>query len=190
MGFELLGDDVLLRDQGFLLLAVPRELKHLHPVEEGRGDRLEHVRRGDEHHLREVEIDVEVVVAKRGVLLGIEHFQERRRGVAAEVGTQLVDLVEHEDGVIGAGFSDPLDDPARHGGDIGAAMPADLGLVVHATQADPHELAAQGLGDALAQRRLARARRAAKQRIGPFMSFFSFRTARYSRIRSLIFSRS
>ena len=30
----------------------------------------------------------------------------------------------------------------------------------------------------------------AKQRIGPFMSFLSLRTARYSRIRSLIFSRS
>ena len=39
-------------------------------------------------------------------------------------------------------------------------MAADLGLVVHAAQADPHELAPQRLGDALAQRGLARARRA------------------------------
>ena len=99
---ELLGDDVLLRDQRLLFLAVARELEHLHPVEQRRGDRLEHVRRGDEHDLRQVEIDVEVMVAERRVLLGVEDFQQRGRGVAAEVGAELVDLVEHEDRVVRA----------------------------------------------------------------------------------------
>ena len=63
-------------------------------------------------------------------------------------------------GLLVAGLADALDDPARHGGDVSAAVAADLGLVVDAAQADPDELAAQGLGDALAQRRLAGARRA------------------------------
>ena len=130
------------------------------PVEQGRGDRLEHVGRGDEHHLREVEIDVEVMVAEGRVLLGVEDFQQRGRGVAAEVGAELVDLVEHEDRVVGPRLADSLDDPAGHGGDVGAAVAADLGLVVDAAQADPDELAAQRLGDALAQRGLAGARRA------------------------------
>ena len=149
---------------GLLFLAVAGKLQDLQPVEQRRGDRLEHVGRGDEHHLRQVEIDVEVMVAERRVLLGVEDFQERRRGVAAEVGAELVDLVEHEDGVIGAGLANSLDHPAGQGGDIGAAVAADLGLVVHAPQADAHELAAQGLGDALAQRGLARARRARRGR--------------------------
>ena len=101
VGFELLGDDVLLGDEGLLLLAVAGELEHLQPVEQGGGDRLEHVRRGDEHDLRQVEVDVQVMVAEGRVLLGVEDFQERGRGIAAEVGAELVDLVEHEDRVIG-----------------------------------------------------------------------------------------
>ena len=44
--------------------------------------------------------------------------------------------------------------------DIGAPVAADLGLVVHAAQADPRELAAHGAGDRLAQRGLADAGRA------------------------------
>ena len=63
-------------------------------------------------------------------------------------------------GLFVPGLADALDDPAGQRGDIGAAVAADLGLVVHAAQADPDELAAQRLGDALAQRGLARARRA------------------------------
>ena len=157
---ELLGDDVLLGDLGLLLLAVAGELEDLQPVEQGGRDRLEHVRRGDEHDLRQVEVDVEIMVAERGVLLGVEDFQQRGGRIAAEIGAELVDLVEHEDGVIGPGLADALDDAARQGGDIGAAVAADLGLVVDAAQADADELAAQRLGDALAQRGLARARRA------------------------------
>ncbi len=169
---ELLGNDIFLGDMRFLFLAVAGKLQDFEAVEEWRGDRFQHVGRGDEHHFRQVEIDVEIMVAKCRVLLGIEHFQERRRGVAAEVGPELVDLVEHEDGVIGAGLANSLDHPARQGRDIGAAMAADLGLVVHAPQADPHELAAQGLGDALAQRSLAGARRARQAEDRAFHVFF------------------
>ena len=43
--------------------------------------------------------NLEVVVGERVVLLGIEHLEQRRRGVAAEVVTDLVHLVHHEDGV-------------------------------------------------------------------------------------------
>ena len=160
VGVELLGDDVLLGDQRLFFLAVAGKLKHFHPVQQGRGDRLQHVGRGDEHDLGQVEIDVEVMVAEGRVLLGVEDLQERGRGVAAEVGAELVDLVEHEDRVVRRGLANALDDPAGHGGHVGAAMAADLGLVVHAAQADPDELSPQRPGDALAQRRLARSRRA------------------------------
>ena len=41
---------------------------------------------------------------KRVVLLGVEHFQQGGRGVAAEVHRHLVHLVEQEDGVLAPAF--------------------------------------------------------------------------------------
>src|SRR5690606_336468 len=38
-------------------------------------------------------------------------------------------------------------DAARLGADVGAAVAADLGLVAHAAEGDPHERAAEGAGD-------------------------------------------
>jgi hypothetical protein len=74
------------------------------------------------------------VVAERLVLLGVEDLEERRGRVAAEVGADLVDLVEDEDGVRRAGLREALHDPARHRADVRAAVAPDLGLVVHAAQ--------------------------------------------------------
>ena len=125
----------------------------------GRGMRVERVGRGDEEVLRQVERQVQVVVAKLEVLRRIENFQQRRGGIAAKVPSQLVDLVEHQQWIPHAGAANRLDDPPGHGADIGAAMAAQLRLVVHAAQAHPLELAAHGPGNRLAERRLADARR-------------------------------
>ena len=51
----------------------------------GPGDGVEHVGGGDEQHVRQVEVDLEVVVAERVVLRGVEHLEQRRRGVAPPV---------------------------------------------------------------------------------------------------------
>ena len=91
---------------------------------------------------------------------GSSTSSRRRGGVAAEVGAELVDLVEHHDRVARAGLADLGDDPAGHGADVGAAVAADVGLVAHAAEGDADELAAHGLGDALAQGGLADAGRA------------------------------
>ena len=50
--------------------------------------------------------------------------------------------------------------PSRQGADVGAPVPADLGLVAHAAERHAHELASGGAGDRLADRGLAGARRA------------------------------
>src|SRR6185312_16205262 len=113
----------------------------------------------DEHHRREIEGHAQIGVAEGRVLLGIENLEECRRGVALDAGPELVDLVEHHHAVAGAGFADALDDVAGERADIGAAMAADLGLVMDATQAHADEFAAGGAGDALAERGLADARR-------------------------------
>ena len=46
--------------------------------------------------LRQVEGHAQVVVAEGVVLLGVQHLEQRRRRIAADVGAQLVDLVEQE----------------------------------------------------------------------------------------------
>ncbi len=102
------------------------------------------------------------MIAEAAILLRIEHLQERRGGVATEIGAHLIDLIEHEEGVIRSGASDPLDDLARKRANIGAPVPADLCLVANATQRHAEELAAERTRDRFAERGLAHARRADK----------------------------
>ena len=53
---------------------------------------------------RQVEVDFEVVVVERRVLLRVEHFEQRRRRIAAEVHRHLVDFVEQEQRIVHAGL--------------------------------------------------------------------------------------
>src|SRR3546814_7344788 len=48
---------------------------------------------------RQIVVDLEIVIVERGVLLGVEHLEKRRRRIAAPVGAELVDLVEEEERV-------------------------------------------------------------------------------------------
>ena len=80
-GFALLLDQVLLGDLELFDLGVAGEAEDFHAVLQRAGDGVEDVGRGDEEHLREVVLDVEVVVLEGVVLLGVEHFEQgTRRG--------------------------------------------------------------------------------------------------------------
>src|SRR5205085_1694369 len=103
---------------------------------------------------------IEIVVAKVLVLLRVEDLEQGGRRIAAPVGADLVDLVEHEDRVIGLGAADRLDDAAWHRADVGAAVAADLRLVVHPAKGRARELAPHRAGYRMSQRRLAHAGRA------------------------------
>src|SRR5207249_3637242 len=107
---------------------------------------------------REVERHLEIVIGERAVLLRIEDLEQRARRVAPKVVTELVDLVEHEDGVVRAGLLDALDDATRQRADVRTAVTADLGLVAHATERDAAELAADRASDRATERGLADAR--------------------------------
>ena len=146
-------------DRDLLVNGVPVEPDDLHAVEQRAGDRLGHVRRGDEDDLGEVDLHVEVVVAE-GVILGrVEHLEQRGRGVAAPVGANLVHLVQEDHGVHRLGVAERSHQPARQRADIRAAVAADLGLVAHAAERHAHELAIERSGDRLADRGLARSGR-------------------------------
>ena len=104
--------------------------------------------------------EVEVVVAKGVVLRRVEHLEHRARRVAAEVGAHLVDLVDHEHRVARSRVAQRADDRAGHRADVGAAVAADLGLVAHAADRDPLELASKRAGDRPPEARLADSGRA------------------------------
>ena len=107
------------------------------------------------------------------VLFRVQHLEHRRRRVAPEVLSHLVDLVEQDERVCRLGLLQRLDDLAGHGADIGPPVAADLAFIAHAAQADADELAPRRLGDRPAKRGLADARRAdeaqdrAFQLVGP-----------------------
>jgi hypothetical protein len=104
---------------------------------------------------RQVDRHVEVVVDERLVLLGVEHLEQGARGVAAEVVADLVELVEHEHGVAGAGADQRADDAPGERADVGAAVATDLGLVLDAAERDADELRPVARGDGGAEAGLA-----------------------------------
>ena len=68
------------------------------------------------------------------VLLRIKYFKERRRRVPLVVVAQLLQLVQHEDRIVGAGLLQSLQDAPRQSADIGATVPPDLCFIAHPTQ--------------------------------------------------------
>src|SRR5438270_3152899 len=153
--FDLPRDQVAEGDVNLFVFGVALQLDDLHAVAQRLGDGVEHVRGSDEHYLREIERNVEIVIAEGRVLLGIESFEQSRRRVAAEVATELVDFVEHEDGIVGLGAADALYDLSGQSADVSATMTADLGFIVQPTERHALELASQGARDGAAERGLA-----------------------------------
>ncbi len=99
------------------------------------------------------------MVAELAILLRVEHLEQRRRRIAAEIGAELVDLVEHHDGIARASLLDPLDDAAGQRADVGPAMPADLRLVAYTAERDAHELPPHRPRDRASERGLTDPRR-------------------------------
>src|SRR4029077_8770193 len=122
---------------------------YFHPVPQRRGHGIHVVRRRDKNHLRQVERHVEIMIHECMVLPWVEDFEQGAGGIPAEIGANLVDLVEHQHGVPRAGTAKLLDEPARHRTDIGAPVPADLRLVAYPAQAHPGKLAPERVGDRL-----------------------------------------
>ncbi len=155
----LLLHQVLLGDLELFMLGVALQAQDFHAVLQRRRDGVQYVCGRDEQHLREVVVDVEVVILEGRVLLRIENFKQRRCRIAAEVRGHLVHFVQQEHGILGACPLHVLDDLTGQRADVGAAMTANLRLIAHAAQREADELAARGLGDRHAERGLADARR-------------------------------
>ena len=112
MLLDLLVQQVALRDLDLLVLGIALQPDDLHPVEQ-RLRQVQRVRGADEHHVRQVDVEFEIVVLELRILFGIEHFEQRARRIATEILAQLVDLVEQEERVALASLLQIGDDLAR-----------------------------------------------------------------------------
>jgi hypothetical protein len=74
------------------------------------------------------------VIAEGVVLFGVEHLEQRRGRIAAEVGAELVDLVEQEHRIARSGAAQTLEDATGHRADVGAPVSSDLRLVAYAAE--------------------------------------------------------
>mmetsp|Transcript_11480 Transcript_11480/g.34080 ORF Transcript_11480/g.34080 Transcript_11480/m.34080 type:complete len:824 (+) Transcript_11480:877-3348(+) len=153
------GVEVFLHDGHLLVRHVAREAHHLHAVEQGPRNGVQHVGRAQEEDARQVHGCVEVVVYKGAVLRGVEDLEERGGRVPREAAPELVNLVDHDHRVGCGGGLEALDELARHGAHVGAAVALNLRHIVQAAHGEAVKLAVEGLGDGLADGGLAHARR-------------------------------
>src|ERR1700682_3947659 len=141
----------LLGDMHLLVFRIAGKADDLHPIAQGRNDRVHDIRGRDEEDVREVIGDLQVMIREIPVLLRVEDLEQGGRWITAPVGANLVDLIEHEHRVARARHFHLLENPSGHGADVGATMTPDLGLVVDAAQRQPDELAPQGPRNRLAE---------------------------------------
>ena len=156
---DLPRNQILEGDVNFLFLGVTLKLNNLHAVAQGLGDRIEHIRGGNEQHLGEIESHVQIVVAKRCVLFRIERFEQRRRRIATKVASHLVNFVEHKDRIFRLSAPYSLNDLPGQSSDVGAAMATNFRFVVHSAERQTRELASERARNGFTQRSFAHARR-------------------------------
>src|SRR5437870_9180900 len=153
---------ISLRNFDFLALGVTGYGNHFNPIPHRFGHALDVVRRADEDYLRQIKRHVEVAIDERVVLPRVKDFEQRAGRVAAKIRADLVDLIKHENRVPRTGAPQFLNDSARHRSDVRAAMTADLRLIPHSAETDPHKLAAERVRNRLAETGLADTRRSEK----------------------------
>ena len=75
---NLFREEMTLRDFEFLFFGIAAELDDLHTIAECGLDRVQHVRGRDEHDVRKIERNAEIVIPERMVLLRIQNFEKCR----------------------------------------------------------------------------------------------------------------
>src|SRR5215475_5754102 len=86
------------------------------------------------------------------VLSRIEYFEQRRRRIAAPVGAELVDFIQHDHGIHRAGIAQGAYQPPRQCSDVCTAMATDLRFIANTAERHPDKLTACRTGDRFTDR--------------------------------------
>ena len=106
------------------------------------------------------------MVGEAVILLRIQHFEQRARGIAVEACRELIHLVEHHDRVRDAALLDAVHDAPCHRADVGSPVTADIRLVAHTAETHADILSAERARNRSAYAGLARAGCADKEQNG------------------------
>lgn len=157
-------------DMSFFRFQVTVELDDLHAIQQRHRDSVQGIGCGDKKNLGKIIFQVQIMIHKGMVLLGIQHFQQGRGRIAPVVRGHLVHFVQAEQGIVELDPLQRLDNLARQRAHIGAAVSPDLGLVAHAAQGEAHEIPPRGLGHGLGQGGFAHAGRSHETKYGAFQA--------------------
>ena len=135
-------------------------LNQLHTVQQRSGDGIQIIGSSDEHHFGQIIVHIQKVIMECSILFRVEHFEEGRGGVSLAVGTHLVYFIQNKYRIGGACLYQILDNPSRHGTDIGFTMTANLSFIMHASQRHTDILTLQGCSNGTPQRGFSHTRRA------------------------------
>jgi hypothetical protein len=110
------------------------------------------------------------MVRKGVILLRVQDLEQGAGRVSPKVFPELVDLVEHEHGIVRAGLFDAMNNPAGKRAHIGATVPSNLRLVPHSAKGYASEFSAHGFRDGPAKTGFSGTGRAVKAQDGAFVS--------------------
>ena len=156
---QLLGHQVVLGNFDLFFSGIARDLNEFHSVAQGGLNSAQVIGGCDKKNLRQVVAHLEKMVVKTVVLFGVKNLEQRARRISLRTHTQLVDLVKNQDRVGDPCLLNLLKDAARHGSNVGLAVPANLCLVAHSSKRHAHVGTPQCFGHGAAQRGLTHPRR-------------------------------
>ena len=152
----------------FLILGIARNPNNLHPVQKRPRHRRQIIGRTHKHHIRQVIINLQIMILKRRILLRIQNLKQRRTRITAIVRPQLINLIQQEERVHRFRLLHPLNNLARQRTNISTAMPANFTFIPHAAKRHPHKIPPRHLRNRLPQRGLPNPRRPHQTQDRPF----------------------
>ena len=126
MFIHLFRNKILFRDLYFLFLGITSKIDNFHTVAKWTRDLIEDVRRRNEHDLRKIVVQVQVVIAESAVLFRIKNFKHGRSWITFKIRAKFINLIEKDNRVYCLTLFHRLDESARHGTYVSTAMTADF----------------------------------------------------------------
>ena len=91
-------------DVQFFILRVSVDLNDLHAVQQRLRNRFNRIGRGNKHDAGEIEGRLQIVIPECEILLAVQHLQHGAGRIAAHIHAHLVNLIEQEHRIHGAGL--------------------------------------------------------------------------------------
>ena len=147
IGLDLLRNEMFLGNVQLVHFCVGRQLNDLQTVSQRHRYIVQIVRCSDEQYFGEIVRLFQVVVAEQLVLFRVQYLQQCAGRIAFVVIAEFIDFIDEEHRIDDTGALHALDDPARHGTEVGSSVSADLCFVAYTAQAHLDEPAVQRTGN-------------------------------------------